>query len=213
MDLKSLQRVTIFRQSVCINKNRHARYLYVCKYLHTQALVGQKILGVKFEYVKNQKPISKIWVQILICPICLADTTSQTSSLESEWVVVTSPGENARGATPPPGSASIPSISLTDTNSFLQPEADEYGGDSDDGPEYLAIGNLGQRNDRCNSQSSTHSSERGGNTDQSLQRSTTQAPQRRSSFSEGQKGLGRGLKGHTRSFSDTGVNQKLRNGE
>uniref|UniRef100_A0AAX7VV43 RUN domain-containing protein n=1 Tax=Astatotilapia calliptera TaxID=8154 RepID=A0AAX7VV43_ASTCA len=154
-------------------------------------------------------------VQILICPICLADTTSQTSSLESEWVVVTSPGENARGATPPPGSASIPSISLTDTNSFLQPEADEYGGggDSDDGPEYLAIGNLGQRNDRCNSQSSTHSSERGGNTDQSLQRSTTQAPQRRSSFSEGQKGPGRGLKGHTRSFSDTGVNQKLRNGD
>lgn len=215
MDLKSLQRVTIFRQSVCINKNRHARYLYVCKYLHTQALVGQKILGVKFEYVKNQKPISKIWVQILICPICLADTTSQTSSLESEWVVVTSPGENARGATPPPGSASIPSISLTDTNSFLQPEADEYGGggDSDDGPEYLAIGNLGQRNDRRNSQSSTHSSERGGNTDQSLQCSTTQAPQRRSSFSEGQKGPGRGLKGHTRSFSDTGVNQKLRNGE
>ncbi|XP_035772509.1 run domain Beclin-1-interacting and cysteine-rich domain-containing protein-like, partial [Neolamprologus brichardi] len=145
------------------------------------------------------------------------NTTSQTSSLESEWVVVTSPGENARGATPPPGSASIPSISLTDTNStpsFLQPEADEYGGggDSDDGPEYLAIGNLGQRNDRRNSQSSTHSSERGGNTDQSLQRSTTQAPQRRSSFSEGQKGPGRGLKGHTRSFSDTGVNQKLRNG-
>lgn len=133
-------------------------------------------------------------------------------------MVVASPGENARGATPPPGSASIPSISLTDTNStpsFLQPEADEYGGggDFDDGPEYLAIGNLGQRNDRRNSQSSTHSSERGGNTDQSLQRSTTQASQRRSSFSEGQKGPGRGLKGHTRSFSDTGVNQKLRNGE
>ncbi|KAL3979006.1 run domain Beclin-1-interacting and cysteine-rich domain-containing protein isoform X1 [Oreochromis aureus] len=145
------------------------------------------------------------------------NTTSQTSSLESQWVVVTRPGENARGASPPPGSASIPSISLTDTNStssFLQSEADEYGGggDSDDGPEYLAIGNLGQRNGRRNSQSSTHSSERGENTDQSLQRSsTTQAPQRRSSFSEGQKGPGRGLKGHTRSFSDTGVNQKLRN--
>uniref|UniRef100_A0A669BDF2 Rubicon autophagy regulator n=1 Tax=Oreochromis niloticus TaxID=8128 RepID=A0A669BDF2_ORENI len=149
----------------------------------------------------------------------LMNTTSQTSSLESQWVVVTRPGENARGASPPPGSASIPSISLTDTNStssFLQSEADEYGGggDSDDGPEYLAIGNLGQRNGRRNSQSSTHSSERGENTDQSLQRSsTTQAPQRRSSFSEGQKGPGRGLKGHTRSFSDTGVNQKLRNGD
>uniref|UniRef100_A0A669EXN2 Rubicon autophagy regulator n=1 Tax=Oreochromis niloticus TaxID=8128 RepID=A0A669EXN2_ORENI len=159
----------------------------------------------------------KTRVQILVFLICLADTTSQTSSLESQWVVVTRPGENARGASPPPGSASIPSISLTDTNStssFLQSEADEYGGggDSDDGPEYLAIGNLGQRNGRRNSQSSTHSSERGENTDQSLQRSsTTQAPQRRSSFSEGQKGPGRGLKGHTRSFSDTGVNQKLRN--
>lgn len=163
--------------------------------------------------------MSKTRVQILVFLICLADTTSQTSSLESQWVVVTRPGENARGASPPPGSASIPSISLTDTNStssFLQSEADEYGGggDSDDGPEYLAIGNLGQRNGRRNSQSSTHSSERGENTDQSLQRSsTTQAPQRRSSFSEGQKGPGRGLKGHTRSFSDTGVNQKLRNGE
>ncbi|KAK7889361.1 hypothetical protein WMY93_024921 [Mugilogobius chulae] len=33
----------------------------------------------------------------------------------------------------------------------------------------------------------------------------------RSSFSEGQRGTGRGFRGHTRSFSDTGINQKLRN--
>ncbi|KAG8003745.1 Run domain Beclin-1-interacting and cysteine-rich domain-containing protein [Nibea albiflora] len=94
----------------------------------------------------------------------------------------------------------------------LQPEAgDSCDGDYDDGPEYLAIGNLGQRS-RRDSRSSTHSSEQSEIQDQSLQRGSLVAPPpRRSSFSEGQRGPGRGSRGHTRSFSDTGINQKLRN--
>ncbi|KAJ8418887.1 hypothetical protein AAFF_G00003860 [Aldrovandia affinis] len=73
-------------------------------------------------------------------------------------------------------------------------------GDLDDGPEYLAIGNLGQR--RRDSTSSSNHSDEGEAT-------PTAAPTpRRSSYSEGQGGPGRGCKGHTRSLSDTGVAQK-----
>ncbi|XP_039984752.1 run domain Beclin-1-interacting and cysteine-rich domain-containing protein isoform X3 [Xiphias gladius] len=94
----------------------------------------------------------------------------------------------------------------------LQPETGDSGdGDYDDGPEYLAIGNLGQRS-RRDSQTSTHSSEQGDTEEQSLERiSQAPPPPRCSSFSEGQRGPGRGSRGHARSFSDTGVNQKLRN--
>lgn len=124
-------------------------------------------------------------------------------------------GEGEQGVTPPLG-PSVPCISLTESPSPtpLQPEAgDSCDGDYDDGPEYLAIGNLGQRS-RRDSRSSTHSSEQSEIQDQSLQRGSLVAPPpRRSSFSEGQRGPGRGSRGHTRSFSDTGINQKLRNGE
>ena len=126
------------------------------------------------------------------------------------------PGDSERGVTPPPGSLSVPSIALTESPSptNLQPEAGDSGdGDYDDGPEYLAIGNLGQRS-RRDSRSSDHSSETGVSQDQSLQCSlVAPPPPRRSSFSEGQKGPGRGSRGHARSFSDTGLNQKLRNGK
>ncbi|XP_070765116.1 run domain Beclin-1-interacting and cysteine-rich domain-containing protein isoform X1 [Enoplosus armatus] len=138
------------------------------------------------------------------------NTTSPASSLGAPWVCVSRPGESEQGVTPPPGSVSVPCISLTESPSptSLQPEAGDSGdGDYDDGPEYLAIGNLGQRS-RRDSQSSTHSSEQG----ESLQRgSLALPPPRRSSFSEGQRGPGRGSRGHTRSLSDTGVNEKLRN--
>ncbi|XP_056270380.1 run domain Beclin-1-interacting and cysteine-rich domain-containing protein isoform X2 [Pseudoliparis swirei] len=138
------------------------------------------------------------------------NTTSPASSLGAPWVCVSRRGESERGVTPPPGSTSVPCISLTEspTSTPLQPEAE---GDYDDGPEYLAIGNLGQCS-RCDSQSSTHSSEQCISQDQSLQRSSIAlTPPRSSSFSEGQRELGRGPRGHTRSFSDAGVNQKLRN--
>uniref|UniRef100_A0A8D3CLC0 Rubicon autophagy regulator n=1 Tax=Scophthalmus maximus TaxID=52904 RepID=A0A8D3CLC0_SCOMX len=142
--------------------------------------------------------------------------TSPASSLGAPWVCVSRPGESKQDATPPPDPASVPCITLTDspTPASLQPETGDSGdGDYDDGPEYLAIGNLGQRS-RRDSQSSTHSSEQSEARVHSLdQRSQAPPPPRRSSFSEVQRGPGRGSKGHTRSFSDTGINQKLRNGD
>ncbi|XP_029356838.1 run domain Beclin-1-interacting and cysteine-rich domain-containing protein isoform X2 [Echeneis naucrates] len=144
------------------------------------------------------------------------NSTSSSGGLGPPWVCVSRPGESESGVSPSPGSpVSVPIISLTEspTPNSPQPETGDSGdgGDYDDGPEYLAIGNLGQRG-RRESQSSTHSSDQGENTDQSLERSCQALPPpRRSSFSEGQRGPGRGARGHTRSFSDTGVNQKLRN--
>ncbi|XP_068585489.1 run domain Beclin-1-interacting and cysteine-rich domain-containing protein isoform X2 [Cebidichthys violaceus] len=143
------------------------------------------------------------------------NTTSPAISLGAPWVCVSRRGESERGVTPPPGPSSAPCISLTEapSSTSLQPEAGDSGeGDYDDGPEYLAIGNLGQRS-RCDTRSSTHSSEQGVTQDQALQRSAlAPPPPRRSSFSEGQRGPSRAPRGHTRSFSDTGINQKLRNG-
>ncbi|XP_036970008.1 run domain Beclin-1-interacting and cysteine-rich domain-containing protein isoform X2 [Acanthopagrus latus] len=142
------------------------------------------------------------------------NTTSPSSNLGAPWVFVTQPGESERVVTPPSGSILVPCISLTEPPSSTspQPEAgDSCDGDYDDGPEYLAIGNLGQRS-RRSSRSSTHSSEQSETPDLTPQRgSLVPPPPRRSSFSEGQRGQGRGSRGHTRSFSDTGINQKLRN--
>uniref|UniRef100_A0A3B5L1Y9 Rubicon autophagy regulator n=1 Tax=Xiphophorus couchianus TaxID=32473 RepID=A0A3B5L1Y9_9TELE len=134
-------------------------------------------------------------------------------SVETPWVIVSRPGDGERGGTPSPGSISVPHISLSESpSSSVQPEAgDSCDGDSDDGPEYLAIGNLGQRS-RCDSRSSIHSSEQDQTKEPGTQQSSqTSTPPRCSSFSEGQRGPGRGAKGHTRSFSDTGISQKLRN--
>ncbi|KAF3835204.1 hypothetical protein F7725_027762, partial [Dissostichus mawsoni] len=138
-----------------------------------------------------------------------------SSSTGAPWLCVSRPGDSERGVTPPLGPGSIPGTSLTESPSpaSFQPDAgDSCDCDYDDGPEYLAIGNLGQRS-RCESQSSTHSSEVDFTPDLSMQRGPlAPPPPRRSSFSEGQRGPGRGSRGHTRSLSDTGINQKLRNG-
>lgn len=153
--------------------------------------------------------------QLMISTCCVADTTSPDSSLGEPWLCVSMPGESERVVTPPLGPVSVPCISLeSSTPASLQPEAgDSVDGDYDDGPEYLAIGNLGQRSHR-DSRTSTQSSDQSKTQDQSLQRgSLVPPPPRCSSFSEGQRGLGRGPRGHTRSFSDTGVNQKLRSGK
>ncbi|XP_007541887.1 run domain Beclin-1-interacting and cysteine-rich domain-containing protein isoform X4 [Poecilia formosa] len=138
-------------------------------------------------------------------------TTSPASSVETPWVVASRPGDGERGVTPSPGSVSVPHISLSESpSSSVQPEAGDSC-DSDDGPEYLAIGNLGQRS-RRDSRSSIHSSEQDQTKEPCTQQSSqTSTPPRCSSFSEGQRGPGRGAKGHTRSFSDTGISQKLRN--
>ncbi|XP_043985171.1 run domain Beclin-1-interacting and cysteine-rich domain-containing protein isoform X2 [Gambusia affinis] len=138
-------------------------------------------------------------------------TTSPASSVETPWVIVSRPGDGERGVTPSPGSISVPHMSLSESpSSSVQPEAGDSC-DSDDGPEYLAIGNLGQRS-RRDSRSSIHSSEQDQTKEPSTQQSSqTSTPPRCTSFSEGQRGPGRGAKGHTRSFSDTGICQKLRN--
>ncbi|XP_061739256.1 run domain Beclin-1-interacting and cysteine-rich domain-containing protein isoform X1 [Nerophis ophidion] len=141
------------------------------------------------------------------------NSTSPASSLGAPWVSMTKPEESERGVTPPPGHASIPSISLSGCPSLPSPQPDM--GDSgdceyDDGPEYLAIGNLGQRS-RRSTQSSTLSSELGESKGRTtLGGSQALAAPRRSSFSEGQREPSRGSRGHTRSFSDTGLTQKLR---
>ncbi|XP_034002645.1 run domain Beclin-1-interacting and cysteine-rich domain-containing protein isoform X1 [Trematomus bernacchii] len=141
-------------------------------------------------------------------------TNPTSSSTGAPWLCVSRPGESERGVTPPLGPSSIPGTSLTESPSpaSFQPDAgDSCDCDYDDGPEYLAIGNLGQRS-RCESQSFTHSSEVDFTPDLSMQRGLLAPPSpRRSSFSEGQKGPGRGSRGHIRSLSDTGINQKLRN--
>lgn len=166
---------------------------------------------------QRKRPVTAFVLILLTLSTCrVADTTSPSSNLGAPWVFVTQPGEGERVVTPPSGSILVPCISLTEPPSSTspQPEAgDSCDGDYDDGPEYLAIGNLGQRS-RRSSRSSTHSSEQSETPDLTPQRgSLVPPPPRRSSFSEGQRGQGRGSRGHTRSFSDTGINQKLRNGE
>ncbi|XP_063746751.1 run domain Beclin-1-interacting and cysteine-rich domain-containing protein isoform X2 [Eleginops maclovinus] len=140
--------------------------------------------------------------------------TSAASGTGAPWLCDSGPGESEQGATLPPVPVSIPGISLPESPSpasFPPDAADSCDGDYDDGPEYLAIGNLGQRS-RCDTRSSTHSSEEDFAQDLSMQRGPkAPPPPRRSSFSEGQRGPVRGSRGHTRSLSDAGVNQKLRN--
>ncbi|XP_034736545.1 run domain Beclin-1-interacting and cysteine-rich domain-containing protein isoform X5 [Etheostoma cragini] len=139
-------------------------------------------------------------------------TTSAASRSGAPWICVSQPGESEQSVTHNPGPVAI-SFTESPLSTTFQPEAGDSGeGDYDDGPEYLAIGNLGQRS-RCDSRSSTHSSEQGVPLEQSLQQSSlARPPPRCSSFSEGQRGPERGSRAHTRSFSDTGINQKLKNG-
>ncbi|CAB1324713.1 unnamed protein product [Coregonus sp. 'balchen'] len=160
-----------------------------------------------------------------------SDTIPSASAPGAPWGCVSgSGGEGERGVTPPPGPlAAVPRIALTEPASPGPVHSDTLdSGEGDDGPEYLAIGNLGQRCNRRESQNSTPghepSSEPSGGGElggevpvQPPRRSSLavvppSAP-RRSSFSEGQRGQGRGgSRGHIRSMSDTGINHKHRHG-
>ncbi|XP_026862680.2 run domain Beclin-1-interacting and cysteine-rich domain-containing protein isoform X2 [Electrophorus electricus] len=103
----------------------------------------------------------------------------------------------------------IPYVSLTEPLYPAQHEVgDSVDGNGDDGPEYLAIGNLGGRV-RRDSSSSVHSSEHAQINGQTP---VAPAPARRNSFSDTQSGKRRSFKGHTRSLSDTGVMQKHKEG-
>uniref|UniRef100_A0A8C8GV95 RUN domain-containing protein n=1 Tax=Oncorhynchus tshawytscha TaxID=74940 RepID=A0A8C8GV95_ONCTS len=156
---------------------------------------------------------------------------SSSSAPGAPWGCVSgSGGEGERGVTPPRPSAAVPHIALTEPASPGPAHSDTLdSGEGDDGPEYLAIGNLVQRCNRRDSQSSTPISESnskpsgggasGGEvpvqppTRSSLTLVPPPAP-RRSSFSEGQRGQGRGgSRGHIRSMSDMGINHKHRHGE
>ncbi|XP_016329968.1 run domain Beclin-1-interacting and cysteine-rich domain-containing protein isoform X2 [Sinocyclocheilus anshuiensis] len=104
----------------------------------------------------------------------------------------------------------VPQISFTEPASPAPPEIrDCVEADLDDGPEYLAIGNLGKHK-RRDSSSSTQSSEHMG-TQGDAHTPSTPPPQRRCSFSEAQRTTRRGSRGHIRSLSDTGVMQKQKN--
>ncbi|XP_053093951.1 run domain Beclin-1-interacting and cysteine-rich domain-containing protein isoform X2 [Pangasianodon hypophthalmus] len=96
--------------------------------------------------------------------------------------------------------------SQTDSTHPVNPAPSEGGDcDGDDGPEYLAIGNLGRRSRRgsgSSAQSTEHSQ---------IRAHIPEAPppsQRRSSFSDMERGKRRSFRGHARSLSDTGVMQK-----
>ncbi|KAI1891559.1 hypothetical protein AGOR_G00145040 [Albula goreensis] len=106
--------------------------------------------------------------------------------------------------TPPPG---IPQISLTEPLSpgpMEEDGTDQGDPDLDDGPEYLAIGNLCQRRRHGRRDSGSSSS------NYSYDKGEALPTPRRASFSEVQAGPERGCKGkgHARSLSDTGVPQK-----
>ncbi|XP_031642297.1 run domain Beclin-1-interacting and cysteine-rich domain-containing protein isoform X4 [Oncorhynchus kisutch] len=157
-----------------------------------------------------------------------SDSIPSAGAPGAPWGCVSgSGGEGERGVTPPRPSAAVPHIALTKPASPGPAHSDTLdSGEGDDGPEYLAIGNLVQRCNRRDSQSSTPISEpdskpTGGGASggeipvQPPRRSSlTLVPPptpRRSSFSEGQRGQGRGgSRGHIRSMSDMGINHKHR---
>uniref|UniRef100_A0A8C7NEU5 Rubicon autophagy regulator n=1 Tax=Oncorhynchus mykiss TaxID=8022 RepID=A0A8C7NEU5_ONCMY len=156
------------------------------------------------------------------------DSIPSASAPGAPWGCVSgSGGEGERGVTPPRPSAAVPHIALTEPASPGPAHSDTLdSGEGDDGPEYLAIGNLVQRCNRRDSESSTPISEPsrnpggGGASGGEVQvqpprrSSLTVVPPpapRRSSFSEGQRGQGRGgSRGHIRSMSDMGINHKHR---
>ncbi|XP_030228189.1 run domain Beclin-1-interacting and cysteine-rich domain-containing protein isoform X1 [Gadus morhua] len=140
-----------------------------------------------------------------------SDPTSSAVSLGPDWVPGAG-GGGVRGPTPSEAPLLVPPlISLTSSprSSSPMPEAGE--GDYDDGPEYLAIGNQGQRS-RQDSRSSTPAESTAPPPPRRSSLAVAPPPPRRSSFSEGQRGPARVTRGHIRSISDTGVDQKRQGG-
>ncbi|XP_062306294.1 run domain Beclin-1-interacting and cysteine-rich domain-containing protein isoform X2 [Osmerus eperlanus] len=157
-------------------------------------------------------------------PSATSTPTSTTASLQNTintdsrapgapWLCVSGTGESERGVTPPPVPPAVPRIALIEPASPAGPPPDAGEADYDDGPEYLAIGNLGQRRRRRDSRCyATASEPEEAPPPGPSSLAGAQPPLRRSSFSVGQKGPDRGGKGHVRSVSDTGLGQKHRHG-
>ncbi|XP_067251911.1 run domain Beclin-1-interacting and cysteine-rich domain-containing protein isoform X2 [Chanodichthys erythropterus] len=128
-----------------------------------------------------------------------SDVAPSSSTQGAPWVCST--GNQDTG---------IPQISFTEPASPAPPEIrDCVEADLDDGPEYLAIGNLGKHK-RSDSSSSSQSSEHMG-TQGDAQTPLAPPPPRRCSFSEAPRTTGRSSRGHIRSLSDTGITQKQKN--
>ncbi|KAL4608186.1 run domain Beclin-1-interacting and cysteine-rich domain-containing protein, partial [Arapaima gigas] len=136
------------------------------------------------------------------------------SPLGAPWVC----GSRDQG---PPDSSSSPlapqtPVIETSSPSPLPSDGVDPAGDADldDGPEYLAIGNLGRQRWRRDSTSSTPGAQREGPAPPRGTAYLTAAapPPRRSSFTEGQGSSTRACKGHSRSLSDTGVTQRTGQG-
>lgn len=130
-----------------------------------------------------------------------SDSLPSSSTQGAPWVC-------GRNQSPP--ETGIPHIAFTEPTSPAPAETRDCAeADLDDGPEYLAIGNLGKRS-RRESSSSTQSSEH-PETQGSIHMALAPPPPRRCSFSEAQKNMGRSSRGHIRSLSDTGISQKQKN--
>uniref|UniRef100_A0A9J8AGR2 Rubicon autophagy regulator n=1 Tax=Cyprinus carpio carpio TaxID=630221 RepID=A0A9J8AGR2_CYPCA len=136
-------------------------------------------------------------ITVRLC-VCLQDVTPSSSTQGAPWVC-------CRGNQ----DAGIPQISFTEPASPAPPEIRDCA-DVDDGPEYLAIGNLGKHK-RRDSSSSTQSGEHMGTQGDAHTPSAPPLP-RSCSFSEAQRTTGRSSRGHIRSLSDTSITQKQKNG-
>ncbi|XP_051977277.1 run domain Beclin-1-interacting and cysteine-rich domain-containing protein isoform X1 [Xyrauchen texanus] len=131
-----------------------------------------------------------------------SDVTPSSSAQGAPWVC------GGRNQSPP--NTGIPQISFTEPASPASAEIrDCTDADLDDGPEYLAIGNLGKHK-RRDSSGSNQSNELTG-TQGATHTALAPPPPRRSSFSEAQKSKGQSSRGHIRSLSDTGITQKQKN--
>uniref|UniRef100_A0A8C1DW94 Rubicon autophagy regulator n=2 Tax=Cyprinus carpio TaxID=7962 RepID=A0A8C1DW94_CYPCA len=135
-------------------------------------------------------------ITVRLC-VCLQDVTPSSSTQGAPWVC-------CRGNQ----DAGIPQISFTEPASPAPPEIRDCA-DVDDGPEYLAIGNLGKHK-RRDSSSSTQSGEHMGTQGDAHTPSAPPLP-RSCSFSEAQRTTGRSSRGHIRSLSDTSITQKQKN--
>ncbi|XP_048844452.1 run domain Beclin-1-interacting and cysteine-rich domain-containing protein isoform X1 [Brienomyrus brachyistius] len=146
-------------------------------------------------------------------PRCL--TVSQSSLQDGHTGSLLSDGSSGApwacrsGQQGPPDSTSSPpepQISVTEA-SPTQPGdvGDSADGDLDDGPEYLAIGNLGRRRWRRDSAGSASGVTGEGPAIRSTSTTLAPPPVRCSSFTEGLGTSVRSSRGHSRSLSDTGV--------
>uniref|UniRef100_A0A8C1S661 Rubicon autophagy regulator n=1 Tax=Cyprinus carpio TaxID=7962 RepID=A0A8C1S661_CYPCA len=141
------------------------------------------------EAVEQNNPRLLALIDTVRLCVCLQDVTPSSSTQGAPWVC-------CRGNQ----DAGIPQISFTEPASPAPPEIRDCA-DVDDGPEYLAIGNLGKHK-RRDSSSSTQSGEHMGTQGDAHTPSAPPLP-RSCSFSEAQRTTGRSSRGHIRSLSDT----------